>query len=81
MKERPDKIDFNPTNEESIDTRFSEFQKVVAEFGLSTFVDFVMHKNFDHTDTRSLTDSDKEVLIAECQPLLLEAISKEQPLQ
>ena len=75
------KSNLSQNHEASIDSQFAEFEKVVEEFGLSTFVAFAMHKHFDHTDVDALNDSDKEILIVECQPLVLEAISKDRSLQ
>ncbi len=59
---------------ETIDQRFEEFQTVVEDYGLSTFVSFIMFKHFAHSSPESLSDDEKEKLIDECQPLIREAL-------
>ena len=81
MKEQSNRRYGGLTDEGPIEQRFHDFQELIDKFGLSTFVAFVMHKHFDHTDISALTASDKELLIAECQPLLQEAICEERTLQ
>ncbi len=66
---------------ETIDERFAEFSNLVKEFGLSTFVSFVMFKRFGHTELDQLDDADKETLIEECQPLVHEALIQGRNMQ
>lgn len=59
---------------ESVDERFDEFQSLVEEYGLSTFVSFIMFKHFAQSSLDELNDEQKEILIEECQPLIHEAL-------
>jgi hypothetical protein len=59
---------------ETVDERFEEFQELVEEYGLSTFVSFIMFKHFAHSSLDGLNNNEKEILIDECQPLICEAL-------
>ncbi len=59
---------------ETVDQRFDEFQTIVDEYGLTTFVSFIMFKHFAHSSIDELNDDQKESLIEECQPLIREAL-------
>lgn len=65
----------------SLDEQFSAFTSVMDSFGLMSFVSFVMHKNFEHTNMACLSDRDKEILMEECQPLLDEAVAQTGSIQ
>ena len=60
--------------DETVDQRFDEFQTLVDEYGLTTFVSFIMFKHFAHSSLDELNDDQKETLIEECQPLIREAL-------
>ncbi len=59
---------------EPVGDRFCEFQLLVEELGLSTFVAFFMHKSFAHTDATLLSNFEMEQLMDDCQPLIQEAL-------
>ena len=59
---------------ETVEDRFDEFQSIVDEYGLSTFVSFIMFKHFEHSEIERLNDFEKEKLMEECQPLIREAL-------
>jgi len=61
--------------------RFAEFERTVEKFGLSTFVSFVMFKNFEHTNLNELSEEEKDILMEECKPLLDEATAQENSIQ
>lgn len=66
---------------EPLSARFEEFQRLVEELGLSTFVAFFLHKYYGDSQMEQLSDEEKEHLISECQPLIQEALVQGRPLQ
>ena len=59
---------------EPVEDRFCEFQLLVEELGLSTFVAFFTHKLFNHSNFQTLSTEQMEMLMTDCQPLIQEAL-------